>query len=108
MFLPSYLAARADSGDAAGDVRVRSAQWIGTMAIIAVLGVFDYVVFCRLLRSAGPALRPVMTGRATGPPERPCSPDPKRPPASDRPFVAHGRPAGPPSLPPKNSGPRGA
>jgi hypothetical protein len=49
MFLPSYLAARSHSKDAAA-VRVRSAQWIGTMAIIAVLGVFDYVVFCRLLR----------------------------------------------------------
>lgn len=47
MFLPSYLAARSHSKDAAA-VRVRSAQWIGTMAIIAVLGVFDYVVFCRL------------------------------------------------------------
>jgi hypothetical protein len=49
MFLPSYLAARSHSKNAAA-VKVRSAQWTGTMAIIAVLGVFDYVVFCRLLR----------------------------------------------------------
>ena len=49
MFLPRYLSVRARSaGD--GDVRVRSAQWIGTMAIVAVLGIFDYFIFCRLLR----------------------------------------------------------
>ncbi len=47
MFLPSYLAARSRSKDAAA-VKVRAAPWIGTMAIIAFLGVFDYVVFCRL------------------------------------------------------------
>lgn len=49
MFLPSYLAARSHSKNAAA-VKVRSAQWIGTMAIVAVLGLFDYAVFCRLLR----------------------------------------------------------
>lgn len=49
MFLPGYLSVRARSADD-GDVRARSAQWIGTMAIVAVLGIFDYLVFCRLLR----------------------------------------------------------
>jgi len=49
MFLPRYLAAKGRPGDA-GDVRVRSTQWVGTMAIVLVLGVFDYVVICRLLR----------------------------------------------------------
>lgn len=53
MFLPSYLAARSHSKDAAA-VRVRSAQWIGTMAIIVLLGVFDYVVFCRLWKRRRP------------------------------------------------------
>jgi hypothetical protein len=49
MFLPQYLGAKADPARSR-DVRLRSAQWIGTMAIVAVLGLFDYAVFCRLLR----------------------------------------------------------
>jgi len=49
MFLPSYLSAK-NRTMGAGDIRLRSAQWLGTMAIIAVLGVFDYFVFCCLLR----------------------------------------------------------
>jgi hypothetical protein len=49
MFLPRYLSFRARSAGSR-EVHVRSAQWIGTMVIIAVLGVFDYFVFCRLLR----------------------------------------------------------
>ncbi len=49
MFLPRYLSVRARSADD-GDVHVRSVQWIGTIAIIAVLGAFDYFIFCRLLR----------------------------------------------------------
>jgi len=49
MFLPHYMSARARSS-VGTDIHVRSAQWIGTMAIVAVLGVFDYVVFCRLMR----------------------------------------------------------
>lgn len=53
MFLPSYLAARNPSKDGAA-VRVRSAQWIGTMVIIALLGVFDYVVLCRLWKRRRP------------------------------------------------------
>ncbi len=31
-------------------VRVRSFQWSAFMIIVAVLGLFDYAVFCRLLR----------------------------------------------------------
>jgi len=53
MFLPSYLAAGSRTKDAAA-VRVRSAQWIGTMAVIALLGVFDYVVICRLWKRRRP------------------------------------------------------
>jgi len=53
MFLPSYLAAKDHSKEGTA-VRVRSAQWIGTMAIIALLGVFDYVVFCRLWKRRRP------------------------------------------------------
>jgi len=53
IFLPSYLAARNHLKDRA-DVRVRSAQWIGTMAIIVLLGIFDYVVFCRLWKRRRP------------------------------------------------------
>jgi len=49
MFLPQVLFAGAHR---AGDrtVRIRSSQWIATMTIVAVLGLFDYGVFCRLLR----------------------------------------------------------
>ena len=58
MFLPRYLSARARSGEN-GSIRLRAAQWTGTMAIVAVLGVFDYLVFCCLLRRksrpSGPA-----------------------------------------------------
>jgi hypothetical protein len=53
MFLPSYLAARSHAEDGTA-VRVRSAQWIGTMAIIALLGIFDYAVFCRLWKRRRP------------------------------------------------------
>lgn len=49
MFLPHYMAVRARSSDDA-NVHVRSTQWVGTMAIVAVLGFFDYFVFCRLIR----------------------------------------------------------
>jgi len=31
-------------------VRVRSTQWVATMAIVLVLGLFDYAALCRLLR----------------------------------------------------------
>jgi hypothetical protein len=53
MFLPSYLAAKDHSKDGAA-VKVRSAQWIGTMAVIAFLGIFDYVVLCRLWKRRRP------------------------------------------------------
>jgi hypothetical protein len=49
MSLPRYLSARARQGEGRG-VDLRSEQWIGTMAIIVVLGVFDYLFFCRLRR----------------------------------------------------------
>jgi len=49
MFLPGYLSAKARPRDS-GNIRVRSAQWIGTMAIALILGIFDYLVFCRMLR----------------------------------------------------------
>jgi hypothetical protein len=47
MFLPSLLSMKARSGENGG-IRVRSAQWIGTMAIILALGMIDYFVFCGL------------------------------------------------------------
>jgi hypothetical protein len=53
MFLPSYLAVKDHTKDGAA-VRVRSAQWIGTMTIIVLLGIFDYVVFCRLWKRRRP------------------------------------------------------
>jgi hypothetical protein len=49
MFLPQVLSARARRGEDR-EVHVRTTQWVATMAIIAVLGLFDYGVFCRLLR----------------------------------------------------------
>jgi hypothetical protein len=49
MFLPRYVSMRAHSRED-GTVRARSTQWVATMVIIAVLGIFDYAVFCRLLR----------------------------------------------------------
>jgi len=52
LFLPRYLAAKADPKKAP-EVRLRAAEWLGTMAIIAALGLFDFVVVCRLLRRPG-------------------------------------------------------
>jgi hypothetical protein len=49
MFLPQVLSAGAHRAEGR-TVRVRSTQWVATMAIVAVLGLFDYGVFCRLLR----------------------------------------------------------
>lgn len=48
MFLPRYLSVRA-KGPGTGAVRPRSAQWLVTLAIIAFLGIFDYVLVCRVL-----------------------------------------------------------
>lgn len=50
MFLPRYLSARAHTRGGPAP-RLRSAQWISTMAIIVILGVFDYVFVCRVLRA---------------------------------------------------------
>ena len=33
-------------------VRARSSEWAAFMIIVAVLGLFDYAIFCRLLRRA--------------------------------------------------------
>ncbi len=57
MFLPSYLAAKANAKE--GTLRLRSAQWLGTMAIILVLGLFDHLVLCRIWqRSRRSRIRP--------------------------------------------------
>jgi len=49
MFLPQYLLLRAHPRQGR-PVPLRGGQWAVTMAIVAILGVFDYFVFCRLLR----------------------------------------------------------
>lgn len=48
MFLPRYLSVRA-KGPGAEAVRLRSAQWLTTLAVILVLGIFDYVLVDRVL-----------------------------------------------------------
>lgn len=48
MFLPRYLSVRA-KGPGAEAVRLRSAQWLATLAIIVILGLFDYVLVGRVL-----------------------------------------------------------
>jgi hypothetical protein len=48
MFLPRYLSVRA-KGPGAGAVRLRPAQWLATLAIIAFLGFLDYFLVCRVL-----------------------------------------------------------
>jgi hypothetical protein len=52
MFLPSYLSRKDHPGES-GEVRLRAAQWTGRMALVAVLGIFDYFVVCRLLFRRG-------------------------------------------------------
>lgn len=49
MFLPQYLSARARRPPGR-KVELRATQWTATMGIIAVLGIFDYFVLCRVLR----------------------------------------------------------
>jgi len=49
MFLPRYLSVKSDPHKE-HDIRVRSAQWLLTMVIIVVLGVFDRFLVCRLFR----------------------------------------------------------
>ena len=48
MFLPRYLSAMAHSKESEAP-RLRSAQWLATLAIIAALGAFDYVLICLVL-----------------------------------------------------------
>jgi len=48
MFLPQYLSMRARP-PAGTTVRLRPTPWVATMAIVVVLGLVDYVFFCRLL-----------------------------------------------------------
>lgn len=59
MFLPRYLSARARPRPGR-TVKLRAIQWTATMGVIAVLGLFDYFVLCRVLRR---------TRRAGGGPE---------------------------------------
>ena len=49
IFLPQYLSMRSHPREGR-TVRARSFQWAPFMIIVAVLGLFDYVIFCRLLR----------------------------------------------------------
>ena len=49
IFLPQYLSMRSRPGEGP-TVHARSFQWSAFMTIVAVLGLFDYAVFCRLLR----------------------------------------------------------
>jgi len=62
MFLPLYPSAKARSRSGA-DLRIRSAQWVATMAIVLMMGGFDYFVVCRLLRRR---LRPAEPGPGAG------------------------------------------
>jgi len=49
IFLPQYLSLRAHPKEGR-TVRARTFQWSAFMIIIVILGIFDYAVFCRLLR----------------------------------------------------------
>lgn len=49
IFLPQYLSMKSHPREGR-TVRARSFQWAAFMIIVAVLGVFDYAIFCRLLR----------------------------------------------------------
>lgn len=49
MFLPSYLAKRGRSTEKS-EIHLRSTQWTVTMALVVILGIFDYGVFCGLFR----------------------------------------------------------
>ena len=67
LFLPQYLSWRAQPPKGT-TVRARASQWVGFMAIVAALGLFDYAVFCRLLQR-GPKL-----GEGAGPEEEESDP----------------------------------
>jgi hypothetical protein len=49
IFLPQYLSMRSHPPEGR-TVRARPFQWSASMIIVVVLGIFDYAVFCRLLR----------------------------------------------------------
>jgi len=49
VFLLQYLSLRAHPREGM-TVRARSFQWVAFMIVVAVLGLFDYGFFCRLLR----------------------------------------------------------
>jgi hypothetical protein len=49
IFLPQYLSMRSHP-EKGMTVQARSFQWLAFMIIVVVLGLFDYTVFCRLLR----------------------------------------------------------
>ena len=49
IFLPQYLSMRSHPEEGR-TVRARSFHWAVFMILVAVLGLFDYAVFCRLLR----------------------------------------------------------
>jgi hypothetical protein len=49
LFLPQYLSARARTASGSDIVRLKSRQWLAAMAIVAFLGILDYLLFCRLL-----------------------------------------------------------
>lgn len=87
VFLPSYILKKAGAGES-GKVTLRSAQWLGTMALVTFLGLFDYVMFCCL----GKRRRP----------------KPEESPSQIGPSWLTGPGDGTGSAPPKNSGPRGA
>ena len=87
VFLPSYILKKARRGES-GKVTLRSAQWLGTVALVTFLGLFDYVVFCHL----GKRKRP----------------EPEESPSQIGPSWLTGPGEGTGSAPPKNSGPRGA
>jgi hypothetical protein len=48
VFLPVYMTMGSEARRARA-VKIRETQWVVTMAIMLVLGVFDYFVVCRLL-----------------------------------------------------------
>lgn len=49
VFLPHYLSMKSHPREGRA-VRARSSQWAAFMMIVTVLGLFDYAIFCRLLR----------------------------------------------------------
>jgi hypothetical protein len=73
ILLPQYVSMKAHPEEGR-TVRARSLQWSAFMIIIAVLGLFDYAVFCRLLRRTGrPAGGAGSDEAGSGPPGAPSS-----------------------------------